>query len=518
VQDYIWLWASTRRGGRSLADIARNEVSTTAGITAAIAILFILIIAMAGLGIVVVNALAESAWATFTIAMTVPLALFMGLYMFKWRAGHVQEATILGVTVMFLAVVFGKNVAESSYAHFFLLTKHQITIAMALYTVAASVLPVWLLLTPRAYLSTFMKIGTIAFLVLGVMILNPKLEAPAFSSFIGGGGPVVPGPLFPFVFITIACGAISGFHALVSTGTTSKMVDREWDIRPIGYGAMLIEGVVGVVAIITACALHPADYYAISTTPEVFQKLGMTVVNLPELQSEVGETVAGRPGGAVALAVGMAQIFSGLPGMRGLMAYWYHFAIMFEALFILTTIDSGTRIGRFLVQEFGGRVWKPLARTDWLPGSLISTFVIVGRMDVFHLDREHRDDLADVRRRQPAAGRRGAGGGDDDHRQHRAQAVRLGHVPAALLHQHHDSDGGIHERAGQLLADGHRSQPRLAHARLRAVDLHRDHARLRGDHPVRHGAALPASPGGGAIPTFEPTEAVIKRPITPSSV
>jgi carbon starvation protein len=170
--------------------------------------------------------------------------------------------------------------------------------------------------------------------------------------------------MFPFVFITIACGAISGFHALVSTGTTSKMVDREWDIRPIGYGAMLIEGVVGVVAIITACALHPADYYAISTTPEVFQKLGMTVVNLPELQSQVGETVAGRPGGAVALAVGMAQIFSGLPGMRDLMAYWYHFAIMFEALFILTTIDSGTRIGRFLVQEFGGRVWKPLARTD----------------------------------------------------------------------------------------------------------------------------------------------------------
>jgi carbon starvation protein len=383
VQDYIWLWASTRRGGRSLADIARNEVSTTAGITAAIAILFILIIAMAGLGIVVVNALAESAWATFTIAMTVPLALFMGLYMFRWRAGHVQEATILGVTVMFLAVVFGKNVAESSYAHFFLLTKHQITIAMALYTVAASILPVWMLLTPRAYLSTFMKIGTIAFLVLGVMILNPKLEAPAFSSFISGGGPVVPGPLFPFVFITIACGAISGFHALVSTGTTSKMVDREWDIRPIGYGAMLIEGVVGVVAIITACALHPADYYAISTTPEVFQKLGMTVVNLPELQSEVGETVAGRPGGAVALAVGMAQIFSGLPGMRGLMAYWYHFAIMFEALFILTTIDSGTRIGRFLVQEFGGRVWKPLARTDWLPGSLVSTFVIVGGWTYF---------------------------------------------------------------------------------------------------------------------------------------
>jgi carbon starvation protein len=377
VQDYIILWASTRRGGRSLADIARTEVGTVAGITAAIAILFILVIAMAGLGIVVVNALAESAWATFTIAMTIPLALFMGFYMFQWRKGHIQEATVLGIVVMFLAVVFGKNVAESSIGSWFLLSKHQITIAMALYTIAASVLPVWMLLTPRAYLSTFMKIGTIAFLVVGVMILNPKLEAPAFSQFIGGGGPVIPGPLFPFVFITIACGAISGFHALVSSGTTSKMIDRESDIRPIGYGAMLVEGVVGVVAIITAASLHPADYYAINTTPDVFATLGMPVVNLPELQNEVGEIVTGRPGGAVSLAVGMAQIFSGLPGMRGLMAYWYHFAIMFEAVFILTTIDSGTRIGRFLVQEFGGRIWKPLGRTDWLPGSLASTLVIV---------------------------------------------------------------------------------------------------------------------------------------------
>jgi carbon starvation protein len=332
---------------------------------------------MAGLGIVVVNALAESAWATFTIFMTIPLALLMGFYMFRWRRGRVQEATILGVAVLALAVIFGKNVAESSIGSWFILTKHQVTIAMAVYTLAASVLPVWMLLTPRAYLSTFMKIGTIAFLVVGVMVLNPRLEAPAFSGFIGGGGPIIPGALFPFVFITIACGAISGFHALISTGTTSKMVDVESDIRPIGYGGMLIEGVVGVVAIITACALHPGDYYAINTTPEAFSQLGIPVVNLPELQSEIGEVVAGRTGGAVSLAVGMAQIFSGLPGMRGLMAYWYHFAIMFEALFILTTVDSGTRIGRFLIQEFGGRVWKPLGRTDWLPGSLLATVIMV---------------------------------------------------------------------------------------------------------------------------------------------
>ncbi|MFN8060743.1 MAG: carbon starvation protein A [Vicinamibacterales bacterium] len=377
VQDYIWLWASTRRGGRSLADVVRTEVGPVAGFTAVIAILFILIIAMAGLGIAVVNALAESAWATFTIFITIPLALFMGFYMFKWRKGHIQEATILGVTVLFLGVVFGKNVAESSLGQLFVLTRHQVTLGMAAYTIAASVLPVWMLLTPRAYLSTFMKIGTIAFLVVGVMVLNPELKAPAFSSYIAGGGPVIPGPLFPFVFITIACGSISGFHALVSSGTTCKMVDRESDIRPIGYGAMLVEGLVGVIAMITAAALEPSDYYAINTTPNVFRDLGMSVVNLPELQAEVGEVVAGRPGGAVSLAVGMAQIFSGLPGMRGLMAYWYHFAIMFEAVFILTTIDSGTRIGRFLIQESVGRLWKPLGRTDWMPGAIFATVVIV---------------------------------------------------------------------------------------------------------------------------------------------
>jgi carbon starvation protein len=377
VQDSFWLWASVRRGGRSLSDIARTEVGPVVGFTAAVAVLFILIIAMAGLGIVVVNALADSAWATFTIFMTIPLAIVMGFYMFRWRKGSIKEATIVGVTVMFLAVVFGKNVAESSIGHWFELSHHQVTIAMALYTIAAAVLPVWMLLTPRAYLSTFMKIGTIAFLVIGVMILNPELRAPAFSPFMWGGGPIIPGKVFPFVFITIACGSISGFHALVSTGTTSKMVDKESDIRAIGYGAMLVEGVVGVIAIITAAALEPGDYYAINTSPAAFQNMGLATVNLAYLEAQVGEIVTGRTGGAVSLAVGMAQIFSGLPGMRGLMAYWYHFAIMFEAVFILTTIDSGTRIGRFLLQEFGGRLWKPLARTDWLPGSLGATILVV---------------------------------------------------------------------------------------------------------------------------------------------
>jgi carbon starvation protein len=377
VQDSFWLWASTRRGGRSLADIARSEVSPAAGLTAAVAILFIMVIAMAGLGIIVVNALAESAWGTFTIFVTIPLAFFMGFYMFQWRKGHITEATIIGIIVMFLAVVFGKNVAESTMGSVFVLTKHQLTVAMGTYTIAASILPVWMLLTPRAYLSTFMKIGTIAFLVLGVIVLNPQLHAPAFSQYIGGGGPIIPGPLFPFLFITIACGSISGFHAVVSTGTTSKMIDRESDIRPIGYGAMLIEGVVGIVAIITATALYPGDYFAINAPPAVFAKLGLPIVNLPELQQQIGENVIGRTGGAVSLAVGMAQIFSGLPGMRGLMAYWYHFAIMFEAVFILTTIDSGTRIARFLLQEFGGRAWPSYARASSLLASLSATLLIV---------------------------------------------------------------------------------------------------------------------------------------------
>jgi carbon starvation protein len=377
VQDFICLWASTRRGGRSLADIARTEVGPVAGVVGAIAILFILIITMAGLGIVVVNALAESAWATFTIFMTIPLALVMGFYMFRWRTGRVKEATIVGVVVLFLGVVFGKNVAESAIGPYFVLTKHQVIVGMATYTLAASVLPVWMLLTPRAYLSTFMKIGTIALLVVGVLIINPKLEAPAVSQFMGGGGPIFSGPWYPFVFITIACGAISGFHSLVSTGTTSKMIDKESDIRPIGYGGMLMECVVGVVALITAAALHPGDYFAINTPPEVFARLGIPVVNLPDLEAQVGEVVTGRTGGGVSLAVGMAQIFSALPGMRGLMAYWYHFAIMFEAVFILTTIDSGTRIGRFLIQEFGGRIWKPLGRTDWMPGAILASTVMV---------------------------------------------------------------------------------------------------------------------------------------------
>ena len=377
VHDFMILWASTRRGGRSLAQIARDEVGPVAGFTAAVAILFIIVIALAGLGLAVVNALAESPWGNFTIGMTIPIALFMGLYMYVFRKGQIREATIIGVIALIAAVVLGKPIAASSFGQYFNLSREQLIVTLACYGFIASVLPVWLLLCPRDYLSSFMKIGTITFLVIGVIVVNPTLKMPAVTEFASGGGPIIPGTLFPFAFITIACGAISGFHSLVSSGTTPKMISKESDIRPIGYGAMLIEGLVGVIAIIAAASLYPGDYFAINTPPAVFGTLNMPTVNLNELQAQVGENVAGRTGGAVSLAVGIAQIFSGLPGMRGMMDYWYHFAIMFEALFILTTIDTGTRVGRFLVGEFIGRAYQPFERHDWMPGAVISTLIIV---------------------------------------------------------------------------------------------------------------------------------------------
>ena len=383
VHDLIILWASTRRGGRSLAEIARAEIGPVAGTTAAVAILFIVIIALAGLGLAVVNALQHSAWGTFTIGTSIPLALFVGLYMYRLRPGRIPEATIIGVAGLLAAVVLGKPIAASSIGHWFQFDRTQLIVLMAAYGFVASVLPVWLLLAPRDYLSSFMKIGTIASLVVGVVIVNPHLQMPAFTRFIAGGGPIVPGPVFPFAFITIACGAISGFHSLIASGTTSKMVNRESDIRIIGYGAMLMEGLVGIMSIIAATSLAQGDYFAINTSPQVFASLGMQVTNLPSLESAVGETVTGRPGGAVSLAVGMAQIFSGLPGMRHLMDYWYHFAIMFEALFILTTIDAGTRVARFLVGEFLGRAYAPFGRHDWMPGAMLSTLLVVSAWGYF---------------------------------------------------------------------------------------------------------------------------------------
>jgi carbon starvation protein len=377
VHDMIILWASTRRGGASLAEIARHEIGPVAGFTAAVAILFIVVIALAGVGLALVNALSESAWGVFTIAVTIPLAVMMGLHMYRLRPGHIVEATIVGVIGLSLAVVLGKPIAASAIGHWFEFPRQQIILLLAAYGFIASVLPVWLLLAPRDYLSAFMKVGTIVFLAGGVILVNPELKMPAFTPFTGGGGPIVPGALFPFAFITIACGAISGFHSLISSGTTPKMINRESDIRPIGYGAMLMEGVVGIMALVSAASMYPGDYFAINTPPAVYATLGQQTVALPEIEAAVGESVTGRTGGAVSLAVGMAQIFSGLPGMRGLVDYWYHFVIMFEALFILTVVDAGTRVARFLVGEFLGRAYTPFARHDWLPGALITTSLVV---------------------------------------------------------------------------------------------------------------------------------------------
>lgn len=383
VHDFIILFASVRRKGKSLAEIARMEIGPVAGVTTAVAILFIIVIALAGLGLAVVNALRESSWGTFTIGVTIPLALFMGLYMYRFRKGKIAEGTAIGVVGLIAAVILGKYIPESPLGPYLTLDKDQITLAIAIYGFIASVLPVWMLLCPRDYLSSFMKIGTIAFLVLAVLIVNPTLHMPAFTQFVDGGGPIIPGKLFPFVFITVACGAISGFHSLIGSGTTPKMIDKESHIRPIGYGAMLIEGLVGITTITAASALYPADYFAINVEPAKFATLGMEPVNLSELSREVGEQLEGRTGGAVSLAVGMAQIFTALPGLKGLMSIWYHFAIMFEALFILTTIDTGTRVARFLVQEFLGKFYKPLERTDWMPGTVISSLLVCAAWSYF---------------------------------------------------------------------------------------------------------------------------------------
>ena len=376
VHDFIIFFASVRHGGKSLAEIARIQISPLSGIVASIAILFILVVALAGLGLVVVNALSESSWGTFTIACTIPIALFMGLYMYRFRRGRIAEGTIIGVILLILAVIFGKDIAHSSLATYFTFPKPKITLFILIYGFVASVLPVWMLLCPRDYLSSFMKIGTIAFLALGVIIVHPELKMPHITEYIYGGGPIIPGSLFPFTFITIACGAISGFHALVASGTSPKMVSKESDIRVIGFGAMLIEGFIAILALVAACSLFPGDYFAINVSPQVFETLGLNTVNLDQLSKEVGENLVGRTGGAVSLAVGMAQIFTSIPGMRHLMDYWYHFAIMFEALFILTTIDTGTRVARFMIQEFGGKIYKPFERVDHLPSAIISSALI----------------------------------------------------------------------------------------------------------------------------------------------
>jgi carbon starvation protein len=384
VHDLVILTASVQYDGKSLAAIAKAEINKVSGATTSFAIIMIIVVALAGLGLVVVNALAESPWGTFTIASTIPIAIIMGIWMFKIRKGKVVGGTIFGIIMLILAVVLGRYIPDSSIGGWFTFNRNTLTILIAAYGFLASVLPVWFLLSPRDYLSSIMKVSVIALLAVGVIIVAPEIKMPAFTIFDKGGGPIIPGTLFPYLFITIACGAISGFHSLVSSGTTPKMVMKESNIKFIAVGSMLTEGAISILALIAACSLLPLDYFQINVPVDKFQDLlpqlhqmGFTQTNIAELSSEVGEKIAGRTGGAVSLGVGMAYIFSNIPGMRSLMSYWYHFAIMFEALFILTTIDAGTRIGRFLLQDVFGKVFKPFQKTSWLPGNLITSALVV---------------------------------------------------------------------------------------------------------------------------------------------
>ncbi len=376
VHDMVVLFASVRHKGRSLSLIAEYEIGKVAGSVASFAILFILILTLAGLSIAVVNAMFASPWGTYTVSCTIPIALLMGLYMYRIRPGDVRTASIIGVVLLFLAVGTGPYIAaDPTLAKLFTFSKKEISVLVPIYGFLASALPVWLLLCPRDYLSTYLKIGTIALLALGIVAVHPNLAMEPVTRYIGGGGPIIPGAAFPFVFITIACGALSGFHAVIGTGTTPKMIGNEKDILFVGYGAMLTEGFVAIMALIAACVLLPADYFAINAAPKVYQTLGMTPVHLPELAREVGEQVQGRPGGAVSLAVGMAHIFSSVPFMKGMMAYWYHFAIMFEAVFILTAVDTGTRVGRYLLQEILGKAVPRLGEHTWKPGIVLTSFI-----------------------------------------------------------------------------------------------------------------------------------------------
>lgn len=398
VQDFVILFCSIRRDGKTLGEMARDEVSKRGGLIAQLAVLTIMIILLAVVALVIVNALKSSPWATFTLAMTIPIALLLGVYLRYFRPGRVLEASLIGVALVLFVVVAGQWVADSPYlAKVFTLGGVTLAFAIIAYGFAASALPVWLLLAPRDYLSAFIKAGAIFSLAAGILLVRPQVLMPPLTRFVDGSGPVFAGKIFPFCFITIACGAISGFHSLISSGTTPKMIQREGHARFIGYGAMLLESFVGVMAMVAACAMTPGVYFAINSpasivgaTPEAaaatisswgYPLSGATMTGLAHAVGE--QTLLNRAGGAPSLAVGMAQIFSSTIGGDRLLSIWYHFAIMFEALFILTVLDAGTRVGRFMVQELGGRVWQPMGRMNWMPGILLSSALIVGAWGYF---------------------------------------------------------------------------------------------------------------------------------------
>ena len=398
VQDFTILVGSMRRNGRSLGQIVREEIGPVGGAAALVGVLAIMVILIGVLGLVVVNAMFGSPWGTFTVASTIPIAVAMGIYMVRIRPGRVLEATVGGVALVLLGVVAGGWVRDhETLRTFFDLDKRSIALALIGYGFVASVLPVWLLLAPRDYLSAFVKIGTVFLLAAGLLWVRPDVRLPALTRFVDGTGPVFAGKLFPFCFITIACGAISGFHALIASGTTPKLLDKESDARLIGYGAMLMESFVAVMALLSVAVMDPGVYFAINSptalignTPEsaalATRAWGFALdpALLGNLTREVGErTLLSRTGGAPSLAVGMAQIFSSALGGEGVKALWYHFAIMFEALFILTTLDAGTRVGRFMVQDLLGNLWSPLGRTSSLPANVLASGLIVAGWGYF---------------------------------------------------------------------------------------------------------------------------------------
>lgn len=380
VHDMVVLFASVRHKGQSLATIASKEIGKTTGTVAGFAILFILILTLAGLSLACINAMHEASWSLFTVVITMPIAIIMGLIM-RYRKNSVTFASILGGILLIAGIIGGHNLMQNeTINNMFSWDITTISIAIPLYGFLASVLPVWLLLVPRDYLSTYLKIGTIIMLAIGVIVIHPTIQMPALTEFVNGGGPVIGGPVLPFIFIVIACGAISGFHAVIATGTTPKMLNREKEILFVGYGAMLVEGFVALMALIAACTLMPGDYFAINTPKDTYDAFlathpGLHGVDIDYFSERIGIDLHGRTGGAVSLAVGMAHIFNKIPYMDQLIAYWYNFAIMFEAVFILTAIDAGTRVGRFFLQEMLGSVIPKFNDKNWTPGIIISSLL-----------------------------------------------------------------------------------------------------------------------------------------------